>query len=91
MSEREMLATAEHYFWLTESHRLKKNNGMDGKKKTHLKHLSLLYFLSMTPVQHQVSDQYSMPEGITLLTASSVSISEAPRMIAALAIKPFNK
>lgn len=78
-----MLATAEHYFWLIESHRLKKKKiikGRDGGKNPnqHLKHLSLLYFLSMTPVQQQVSDQYSMPEGITLLTASSLSISEAP-------------
>lgn len=57
---------------------------MGKKKQNHLKHLSLLYFLSMSPLQQQVSDLYFMLEGITLLTASSVSISEAPGMTAAL-------
>lgn len=62
-----------------------------GKKTQHLKHLSFLYFLSMTPPQQQVSEQFFMSEGITLLTASPVPISEAPRITAALAIKHFNK
>lgn len=83
-----MLATAEHYFWLIESHRLKKINKLKaemGEKHPLKTPLTFVFLVNDSPFSSRFLTSSPCQKEL------HVSISEAPGITVALAIKHFNK